>query len=177
MPAPWQRQASSCLCQQNAASPRMQVFKLRKSFALLCTVWAIQCFSNYIGTQKVIIETCHQTVTFLNSQRIRDGVVTKARIATWLMTLQGWTLRQVMPKTTNPHLETGLRPAKTVQRTRCTPQQNRKNRHNRNWQITGTSRRMCVKECPQHMSMAAPTIARAVYKLERVWSGSTMTRA
>ncbi len=44
--------------------------------ALLCTVWAIQRFSNYIGAQKVIIETCHQPVTFLNSQRIRDGVVT-----------------------------------------------------------------------------------------------------
>ncbi len=57
--------------------------------ALLCTVWAIQRFSNYIGAQKVIIETCHQPVTFLNSQRIRDGVVTNACIATWLMTLQG----------------------------------------------------------------------------------------
>ncbi|KAL1270904.1 hypothetical protein QQF64_029920 [Cirrhinus molitorella] len=57
--------------------------------ALLCTIWAIQRFSNYIGAQKVIIETCHQPVTFLNSQRIRDGVVTNARIATWLMTLQG----------------------------------------------------------------------------------------
>ncbi|KAL1258525.1 hypothetical protein QQF64_009102 [Cirrhinus molitorella] len=57
--------------------------------ALLCTVWAIQRFSNYIGAQKVIIETCHQPVTFLNSQRIRDGVVTNARIATWLMALQG----------------------------------------------------------------------------------------
>ncbi len=62
-----------------------------------------------------------------------------------------------MPQTTNPHLETGLRPAKTVQRTRCKPQQNRKNCHNRKLQITGTLRRMCVKECPQHMSMAAPT--------------------
>ncbi|KAL0198611.1 hypothetical protein M9458_007151, partial [Cirrhinus mrigala] len=36
--------------------------------ALLCTVWAIQRFSNYIGAQKVIIETCHQPVTFFNSQ-------------------------------------------------------------------------------------------------------------
>ncbi len=52
-------------------------------------MWAIQHFSNYVSAQKVIIETCHQPVTFLNSQRIRDGVVTNARIATWLMTLQG----------------------------------------------------------------------------------------
>ncbi|KAG1941678.1 retrotransposable element [Pimephales promelas] len=57
--------------------------------ALLCTVWAIQRFSNYIGAQKVIVETCHQPVMFLNSQRIRDGVVTNSRIATWLMALQG----------------------------------------------------------------------------------------
>ncbi|XDV51914.1 hypothetical protein PO909_020706 [Leuciscus waleckii] len=57
--------------------------------ALLCTVWAIQRFSNYIGAQKVIIETYHQPVMFLNSQRIRDGVVTNSRIATWLMALQG----------------------------------------------------------------------------------------
>ncbi|RXN22018.1 ribonuclease H-like protein [Labeo rohita] len=56
---------------------------------MLCTVWAIQRFSNYIGAQKVIIETCHQPVTFLNSQRIRDSVVTNTRIATWLMALQG----------------------------------------------------------------------------------------
>ncbi len=57
--------------------------------ALVCTVWVIQRFSNYIGAQKVIIETCHQPVTFLNCQRIRDGVVTNASIATCLMTLQG----------------------------------------------------------------------------------------
>ncbi len=53
-------------------------------------MWAIQRFSNYIGAQKCIIDTCHQPVTFLNSHRIRDGVVTNACIPTWLMTLQGW---------------------------------------------------------------------------------------
>ncbi len=57
--------------------------------ALLCTVWAIQRFSNYISAQKVIMEACHQPVTFLNSQRIKDGMATNARIVTWLMTLQG----------------------------------------------------------------------------------------
>ncbi len=30
-----------------------------------------------------------------------------------------------------------------------------------------------MKECPQHMSTAAPTTTRAIYKLEREWSGST----
>ncbi len=57
---------------------------------VLLLLWVIQRFSNYIGAQKVITKTCHQPVTFLNSQRIRDGVVNNARIATWLMTLQGW---------------------------------------------------------------------------------------
>ncbi len=57
--------------------------------AFLCTVWAIQRFLNYIGARKVNIETCHQPVTILNSQRIKDGVVTNAHIATWLMKLQG----------------------------------------------------------------------------------------
>ncbi len=87
IPAPWQRQASGRLCQQNAASPEHKYSNCEK--ALLCTVWAIQRFFNYIGAQKVIIETCHQPVTFLNSQWIRDGVVTSACIATWLMTFQG----------------------------------------------------------------------------------------
>ncbi len=128
-------------------------------------------------TQKVIIETCHQPVTFLNSQRIRDGVVINAHIATWLIKLQGRDVEARYAQNYKSSVETGLRPAKTVQRTHCTPQQNRKNRHNRKWQITGSSRRMCVKECPQHMSMAAPIIARAIYKLEHGWPGSTTTHA
>ncbi len=32
-----------------------------------------------------------------------------------------------------------------------------------------------MKECPQHMSTAVPTTTRALYKLEREWSGSTTT--
>ncbi|KAF7643479.1 hypothetical protein LDENG_00238730, partial [Lucifuga dentata] len=58
--------------------------------ALLSTVWAVKYFSNYVGGQKIIVDTCHQPVTFLNSQRIRDGVVTNARVATWLMALQSF---------------------------------------------------------------------------------------
>uniref|UniRef100_A0A673XMB8 ribonuclease H n=1 Tax=Salmo trutta TaxID=8032 RepID=A0A673XMB8_SALTR len=56
--------------------------------ALLSTVWAIKHFTSYVGGQKVIIETCHQPVTFLKSQRIREGAVHNSRIAAWLMTLQ-----------------------------------------------------------------------------------------
>nr|XP_054591595.1 uncharacterized protein LOC129155879 [Nothobranchius furzeri] len=53
-------------------------------------MWAVKYFANYIGGQKIIIETQHQPVTFLNSQRIRDGVVTNARIASWLLALQSF---------------------------------------------------------------------------------------
>ena len=56
--------------------------------ALFAAVWAVTYFSNYVGGQKIIIETCHQPVTFLNSQRIREGVVTNQRIAAWLVAFQ-----------------------------------------------------------------------------------------
>ncbi|KAM3612667.1 uncharacterized protein V6R79_012474 [Siganus canaliculatus] len=58
--------------------------------SLLATVWAVEHFRSYIGGQKVIIETCHQPVTFLNSQRLREGRVSNSRIATWMMALQGY---------------------------------------------------------------------------------------
>ncbi|KAI4880856.1 hypothetical protein NFI96_005790 [Prochilodus magdalenae] len=57
--------------------------------ALLATVWAAKHFSNYLGCQRVVVETHHQPVTF-NSQRIRDGIVTNARVASWLMALQSF---------------------------------------------------------------------------------------
>lgn len=41
--------------------------------ALLVTVWAAEHFCSHVGGQKVIIETRHQTVTFLNSHRLREG--------------------------------------------------------------------------------------------------------
>ncbi|KAF0022465.1 hypothetical protein F2P81_025278 [Scophthalmus maximus] len=58
--------------------------------ALLATVWAVEHFRSYIGGQKVIIETCHQPVTFLNSQRLREGRVSNSRIASWMIALQGY---------------------------------------------------------------------------------------
>ncbi|KAK9525318.1 hypothetical protein VZT92_015149 [Zoarces viviparus] len=58
--------------------------------ALLATVWAVEHFRSYIGGQKVIIETCHQPVVFLNSQRLREGRVSNSRIASWMMALQGY---------------------------------------------------------------------------------------
>ncbi len=72
------------------------------------------------SVHKVIIETCHQPVTFLNSQRVRDGVVTNAHIATWLMTLQGRNVEAKYAQNYKSSLGNGWRPAKTVQRTRCT---------------------------------------------------------
>ncbi len=100
----------------------MQVLKLRKGVALHCMGY--QRFSNYIGAQKVIIETCHQPVTFLNSQRIRDGVVTNARIATWLMTLQGRDVEARYAQNYKSSLGNGLAACQTVQRTRCILQRN-----------------------------------------------------
>lgn len=58
--------------------------------ALLATVWAVEYFRSYIGGQRVIIETCHQPVTFLNSQRLREGRVSNSCIASWMMALQGY---------------------------------------------------------------------------------------
>ncbi len=145
--------------------------------ALLCTVWAIQRFSNYISAKKVVIETCHQPVTFLNSQRIRDGVVTNAHIATWLMTLQGWDVEARYAQNYKSSL--GNRLAACQNCSTDTLYTSAEPIEPPQPQITNHrySKRMCVKECPQHMSIAAPTIARAIYKLERVWSGSTITRA
>lgn len=60
--------------------------------ALPATVWAVKHFSNYLGGQKVTVETNHQPLTVLNSQRIRECVVTNARAASWLMALQSFDL-------------------------------------------------------------------------------------
>ena len=58
-------------------------------------VWAVEHFRSYIRGQKIIIETCHQTVSFLNSQRLgkaatREGRVSNSHIATWMMAQQGY---------------------------------------------------------------------------------------
>ncbi|KAF0039278.1 hypothetical protein F2P81_007513 [Scophthalmus maximus] len=58
--------------------------------ALLATVWAVEHFRSYIGGQKVIIETCHQPVTFLNRQRLREERVSNSCVASWMMALQGY---------------------------------------------------------------------------------------
>lgn len=44
----------------------------KRAVAHANTVWAVKHFSNYVEGQKVIIETCHQPVTFLHSQRIHE---------------------------------------------------------------------------------------------------------
>ncbi|KAL7829126.1 hypothetical protein AOLI_G00300110 [Acnodon oligacanthus] len=50
----------------------------------------LEHFSNYLGGQKVIVETHHQLVTFLNSQQIQDVIVTDAQLASWLMALKSF---------------------------------------------------------------------------------------
>lgn len=42
---------------------------------LLATVWAVEHICRNTGVQKVIAETCHQPVTFLNCQQLRKGEV------------------------------------------------------------------------------------------------------
>lgn len=76
--------------------------------ALLATVWAFKHFSCYLGGQKVIIETHHQPVTFLNSQRIREGTVTNARVASWLMALQSYDIEVRYAQHLRAPLGTGL---------------------------------------------------------------------
>ena len=76
--------------------------------ALLATVWAVKHFSNYLGGQKVIVETHHQPVTFLNSQRIREGVVTNACVASWLMALQSFDMEVRYAQNNKTPLGTGL---------------------------------------------------------------------
>ncbi len=153
----------------------MQVFKLRKSF--VCTVWAIQRFSNYIGAQKVIIETCHQPVTFLNCQRIRDGMVTNARIATWLMTLQGRDVEARYAQNYKSSLGNGFAASQNCSTDTLYTSAEPKELP----QPQMTNHRYFEENVcdgmPCHMSMDAPTIVRAIYKLERVWSGSATTCA
>ncbi|XP_013856387.1 uncharacterized protein LOC106512273 [Austrofundulus limnaeus] len=88
------------------AGPELKYSDCEK--ALLSTVWAVKYFSNYIGGQKIIVETEHQPVTFLNSQRLRDGVVTNSRIATWLMALQSFDLDIRYGQNKKSHLGTDL---------------------------------------------------------------------
>ncbi len=143
---------------------------------LLCTVWAIQRFSNYIGAQKVIIETCHQPVTFLNSQRIRDGVVTNARIATWLMTLQGRDVEARYAQNYKSSLGNGLAACQNCSTdTLHTPAEPKEPP-----QPQLTNHRYFEENVCEGMPtayVAAPTTTRAIYKLEREWSGSTTTPA
>ena len=70
------------------AGPELKYSDCEK--ALLATVWAVQHFGNYLGGQKVVVNTNHQPITLLTSQKLRDGVVTQARIASWIMGLQSF---------------------------------------------------------------------------------------
>lgn len=76
--------------------------------ALLATVWAVEHFRSYIGGQQVTFETCHQPVTFLNSQRLREGRVSNSRIAAWMMVLQGYHIEVKYAKNHKLPLSQGL---------------------------------------------------------------------
>ncbi|MBN3305975.1 NYNRI protein, partial [Amia calva] len=76
--------------------------------ALLATVWAVEHFRSYIGGQKIIIETCHQPVLFLNSQRLREGRVSSSRVVSWLLALQGYEIEVRYAKNWKMYLGQGL---------------------------------------------------------------------
>ena len=76
--------------------------------ALLSTVWAVNHFSNYVSGQKVIVQTSHQPVVFLNSQRLRDGVVSNSRVAKWMMAFQGRDIEVQYAQNHKMPLGTGL---------------------------------------------------------------------
>ena len=76
--------------------------------ALLATVWAVTHFSNYVSGQKVIVQTSHQPVVFLNSQRLRDGVVSNSRVAKWMMAFQGRDIEVQYAQNHKMPLGTGL---------------------------------------------------------------------
>lgn len=60
--------------------------------ALLSTVWALQNFRSLIQGERIIIETSHQPLQYLQSEHIRKGNISNSRITAWTMSLQGWPL-------------------------------------------------------------------------------------
>ncbi len=115
-------------------------------------------------------------VTFLNGQRIRDGVVTKARIATWLMTLQGRDVEARYAQNYKSSLGNGLAACQNCSTDMLhTPAEPKEPPQPQLTNHRYFKENVCVKACPQHMSMAAPTTTRAIYKREWEWSGSTTT--
>ncbi|OCT57681.1 hypothetical protein XELAEV_18003139mg [Xenopus laevis] len=60
--------------------------------ALLATVWALQYFRSFIQGEKIIVETAHQSLQYLQSGRLKDGNLSNSRITAWTMSLMGWLL-------------------------------------------------------------------------------------
>lgn len=57
--------------------------------AIFGNIWAIQHFRNLLNGERIILETNHESLAYLNSKKIREGRVTSSRIASWALTLQG----------------------------------------------------------------------------------------
>ncbi|OCT56200.1 hypothetical protein XELAEV_18000510mg [Xenopus laevis] len=60
--------------------------------ALLATVWALQYFRSFIQGEKIIVETAHHSLQYLQSDRIKEGNLSNIRITAWTMSLMGWPL-------------------------------------------------------------------------------------
>ncbi len=82
-PSEWSLMPAKRSLPQNAS-----IITAKKLCFALCGLSSISLITSVHRKSSSSIKTCHQPVTFLNNQRIRDGVVTNTRTTTWLMTLQ-----------------------------------------------------------------------------------------
>ncbi|KAJ8333553.1 hypothetical protein SKAU_G00415610 [Synaphobranchus kaupii] len=76
--------------------------------ALFSAVWAIQQYRNLVCGAEIILETCHQILIYLTSGKLREGKVTNARIANWILATKGLSLQVKYAKSKNNAVAQGL---------------------------------------------------------------------
>ncbi|KAJ8369756.1 hypothetical protein SKAU_G00097840 [Synaphobranchus kaupii] len=76
--------------------------------ALFSAVWAIQQYRNLVCGAEIILETCHQILIYLTSGKLREGKVTNARIANWILATEGLSLQVKYAKSKNNAVAQGL---------------------------------------------------------------------
>ncbi|KAJ8349445.1 hypothetical protein SKAU_G00245750 [Synaphobranchus kaupii] len=76
--------------------------------ALFSAVWAIQQYRNLVCGAEIILETCHQILIYLTSSKLREGKVTNARIANWILAMEGLSLQVKYAKSKNNAVAQGL---------------------------------------------------------------------
>ncbi|KAJ8333833.1 hypothetical protein SKAU_G00411520 [Synaphobranchus kaupii] len=76
--------------------------------ALFSAVWAIQQYRNLVCGAEIILETCHQILIYLTNGKLREGKVTNARIANWILATEGLSLQLKYAKSKNNAVAQGL---------------------------------------------------------------------